>query len=73
MDVPVSNDITREDPECTKHDCKSFGAMVKGMVAQGSFSVILLGEREELKEDWKDPVGKQLFADLVSSSGIKLS
>lgn len=73
MDTLVSNDITREDLECTKHDYKALVAMAKGMMAQGSFSVILLGEREELKDDWKNPVGKQLFAHLVSPSGIKLS
>lgn len=55
------------------HDYKALGAMVKGMMAQAPFSVIFLGERERCKDDWKDPVGKQLFVDLVSSSGIKLS
>lgn len=69
----VSNDITREDLEYTKHDYKTLVEMAKAMMAQSSFSVILLDEREELKDDWKDPTGKQLFADLVSSSGIKLS
>lgn len=73
MDMQVSNGITWEDVECTKQSYKTLAAMVKGMMAQSSFSVTPLGERGELKDDWKDPVGKQLFADLVSSSGIKLS
>lgn len=73
VDMLVRNGITREDAECTKHDYKVLGAMVKGMMAQGSFSVIFLGERGRFKDDWKDPVGKQLFVDLVSSPGIKLS
>lgn len=38
----VSNDIAREDLECINHVVIVLGAMIKGVVAQGSFSVILL-------------------------------
>jgi len=42
MAMAVSNDITKEDLECVRHDYMAPGVMTEGMVAQGSFSVILL-------------------------------
>ncbi|TRZ18483.1 hypothetical protein HGM15179_008633 [Zosterops borbonicus] len=65
MDMLVSNDITREDLECTKHDYKTLVEMAKAIMAQSSFSVILLDEREELKDDWKDPTGNNCAPNVM--------
>lgn len=71
-----TNDIARGDLEHIKCDYMHLEAMVKGMGAQVTFSLIFpvrsKGFSQGLltREEWKDPVGQQLVAQLVMTIGI---
>lgn len=62
-----SNDTARGDLEHIKCDYMQLEAMVKGMEGPGS---VLSSEKQGLEEEWKDPVGQQLVAQLVMTNDI---
>lgn len=51
MAMVVSNDIAREDLGYIKHDYMALGAMIKGMVAQGSL-ILLVRWKSSRKSRW---------------------